>query len=61
MSNCISGTSNWSEDYFSDTAGMSMTLEPIMPAEKAGTNLLVELKTLFERDWNSKLSIPLEL
>uniref|UniRef100_A0A3Q3SGU3 5'-3' exonuclease PLD3 n=1 Tax=Mastacembelus armatus TaxID=205130 RepID=A0A3Q3SGU3_9TELE len=52
------GTSNWSGDYFVNTAGSalvinqtaSQTLEPTVQSQ---------LKAVFERDWNSEYSTPL--
>ncbi|XP_013038556.3 5'-3' exonuclease PLD4 isoform X1 [Anser cygnoides] len=53
------GTSNWSEDYFTNTAGVGLIVK------QNSTNLRrrpiqKQLKTLFERDWNSKYSVNLE-
>lgn len=53
------GTSNWSEDYFTNTAGVGLIIK------QNSTNLRrrpiqKQLKTLFERDWNSKYSVNLE-
>uniref|UniRef100_A0AAG5DSC8 PLD phosphodiesterase domain-containing protein n=1 Tax=Anopheles atroparvus TaxID=41427 RepID=A0AAG5DSC8_ANOAO len=49
------GTSNWSGDYFIDTAGIGMVLSSF---ETDGT-LIQELQSLFERDWNSKYAVQL--
>ena len=59
---CFSGTSNWTEDYFSDSAGISITLEPLGLAAKNGQKwtFLKALQGIFERDWRSKLATPLQ-
>lgn len=49
------GTSNWSGDYFIDTAGIGMVLASY---ETDGT-IIQELQALFERDWNSKYAVEL--
>ncbi|RLW10508.1 hypothetical protein DV515_00001902 [Chloebia gouldiae] len=55
------GTSNWSENYFTDTAGVGLIIK------QNSTNLprrqqpvQEQLKDLFERDWNSKYAVNLE-
>ena len=47
------GTSNWSADYFVSTGGVGITLST---TSKNETNLHNQLKSIFERDWNSKYS-----
>ncbi|XP_053678684.1 5'-3' exonuclease PLD3-like [Anopheles nili] len=49
------GTSNWSGDYFIDTAGIGMVISSF---DTNGT-IIEELQSLFERDWNSKYSMHL--
>ena len=44
------GTSNWSEDYFTRTAGISLAFEPI---EMNHGGLHADLLSVFLRDWNS--------
>ena len=53
----LAGTSNWTEDYFSDSAGISITLEPINETKES---LVTKLTAIFHRDWNSKLAIPIK-
>lgn len=55
------GTSNWSEDYFTNTAGVGLIIK------QSPTNLQrrqqpvqEQLKSIFERDWNSKYSVNVE-
>ncbi|OXB59487.1 hypothetical protein ASZ78_008312 [Callipepla squamata] len=55
------GTSNWSEDYFTTTAGVGLIIK------QSSTNLQrrqqpvqEQLKSIFERDWNSKYSVNVE-
>lgn len=55
----ISGTSNWTEDYFSDSAGISLTIEVADGGATVSKTLLAELESIFQRDWHSKLSVPL--
>uniref|UniRef100_A0A8C0BS11 Uncharacterized protein n=1 Tax=Buteo japonicus TaxID=224669 RepID=A0A8C0BS11_9AVES len=53
------GTSNWSEDYFINTAGVGLIIKQNdQPAKKA--TVQEQLKKLFERDWNSKYAVNLE-
>ena len=58
----ILGTSNWSGDYFTDTAGVSFVFKPT--SIKIGKNkdkscMLQHLQDTFMRDWKSKLALPL--
>lgn len=46
------GTSNWSADYFISTGGIGVIFR--------GGNLRRELKEVFDRDWGSSYSHPLE-
>ncbi|ENN72293.1 hypothetical protein YQE_11036, partial [Dendroctonus ponderosae] len=53
------GTSNWSGDYFTDTAGVSFVLhDPVFDRNANHTTIRSELQALFERDWNSEYSHP---
>ncbi|XP_030380632.1 phospholipase D3 [Scaptodrosophila lebanonensis] len=45
------GTSNWSGDYFTDTAGIALVLKDTLASAK--NSLRQELQNIFERDWNS--------
>ena len=56
---CIpKGTSNWTEDYFEDSAGISIIFEPWTTSDTKNrkNNLLSQLEDIFQRDWNSKLA-----
>lgn len=55
------GTSNWSGDYFVDTAGVGLVIEPSMANPKKKNPLPVrdQLQSVFERDWNSPYAAPL--
>lgn len=44
------GTSNWSEDYFVSTGGVSHTIND--------TDVQAQLQAVFERNWNSSYTIP---
>ena len=51
------GTSNWSGDYFSDTAGVTFSFEPIQKTvDSRKSNLLFKLQNIFVRDFTSILS-----
>jgi len=55
------GTSNWAEDYFTDTAGTSIIFSQDMsvknPTNKnTEKNLVDKLEEIFRRDWYSDLS-----
>lgn len=65
------GTSNWSADYFTDTAGIGMIFEDICDyhadhneeecaQRKNGTSIRAQLESIFLRDWNSAYSVPLK-
>ncbi|EDW71296.1 5'-3' exonuclease PLD3 [Drosophila virilis] len=45
------GTSNWSGDYFTDTAGIGLVLKDTQPG-LTGT-IRNDLENVFDRDWNS--------
>lgn len=45
------GTSNWSADYFVNTAGVGLILNTIDPQHSSFHN---QMKNIFLRDWNSK-------
>lgn len=52
------GTSNWSGDYFVNTAGVGLVMEPSMASPKKKNPLAVrdQLQSVFERDWDSPYS-----
>ena len=55
------GTSNWSGDYFTNTAGVGIVIEEPDSMEAVGNNTSMrsELQKLFERDWDSAYALPL--
>lgn len=54
------GTSNWSGDYFIDTAGIGLVLtDPLHERNESQITIRSELESLFLRDWNSKYSVEL--
>ncbi|XP_001357497.2 phospholipase D3 [Drosophila pseudoobscura] len=53
------GTSNWSGDYFTDTAGIGLVLRETHETEHTQT-LRSDLRNVFERDWNSPYAHELE-
>lgn len=55
------GTSNWSEDYFSSTAGVGLVVSQSIPGVQPGATLVQEqLRRLFERDWSSRYAMGLD-
>lgn len=59
--NCaLIGTSNWSGDYFVDTAGVSLV---VRGDDKSGASdtIRIQLAQTFQRDWESEFSTPLYL
>lgn len=57
------GTSNWSGDYFTDTAGVGFVFqeEPHHHGTPNYTqdNIRRDLQEVFERDWTSPYAVPL--
>ncbi|XP_037920584.1 5'-3' exonuclease PLD3-like isoform X2 [Hermetia illucens] len=55
------GTSNWSGDYFVNTAGIGFVLED-PEYERNGTEetIRTQLASIFERDWNSRYAVDLK-
>jgi len=52
------GTSNWSGDYFIDTAGIGfVSQDTIHDRNDNVTTLRSQLASVFERDWNSKYAV----
>ncbi|XP_075151509.1 5'-3' exonuclease PLD3-like [Haematobia irritans] len=54
------GTSNWSGDYFTNTAGVGLVLMDTPEMSNMST-IRKDLLSVFERDWNSEYSKDLEL
>ncbi|XP_005068357.1 5'-3' exonuclease PLD4 [Mesocricetus auratus] len=55
------GTSNWSEDYFSNTAGVGLVVSQTTPGAQPGvTPVQEQLRQLFKRDWNSRYAVGLD-
>lgn len=49
------GTSNWSGDYFVNTAGVGVVLEDSVNERNASMRTVrSDLANVFERDWHSK-------
>lgn len=54
------GTSNWSGDYFVDTAGVGLAITPTLTNKKKNPlPIRDQLQSVFERDWNSPYAKPL--
>lgn len=54
------GTSNWSGDYFIDTAGIGVVIhDPVFNRNVSHTTIRSQLQAIFERDWNSNYSYPI--
>ncbi|NXE39857.1 PLD4 Phospholipase, partial [Ptilorrhoa leucosticta] len=55
------GTSNWSENYFTDTAGVGLIIKQNSTnPQRRQQPIQEQLKDLFDRDWNSKYAVNLE-
>lgn len=48
------GTSNWSGDYFTNTAGVAFI------ARNSSSSIRNDLESIFERDWNSEFAVDQE-
>ncbi|GJQ69236.1 hypothetical protein Trydic_g6385 [Trypoxylus dichotomus] len=55
------GTSNWSGDYFIDTAGVAFVLQDGASIKNGTQTIRSQLQSVFERDWNSNYSQPIEV
>ncbi|KAG7281217.1 hypothetical protein CRUP_019742 [Coryphaenoides rupestris] len=54
------GTSNWSKDYFYDTAGIGLVVSEHTPdPTQKNRTLHHQLKAVFNRDWHSQYSVEL--
>lgn len=53
------GTSNWSGDYFIDTAGIGTVFESV--GHQNNDNIRQQLENIFHRDWYSDYSFPLNI
>lgn len=52
------GTSNWSGDYFTNTAGIGFVAQDtVHDRNENATTLRTQLASIFERDWNSKYAV----
>lgn len=56
------GTSNWSADYFINTAGIGLVLKETLQADQNDTTVTIrsDLASIFERDWNSAYAVELK-
>ncbi len=52
------GTSNWTKDYFTQTAGLAFIFQS-MKKTSPRKDLREKLNQIFLRDWNSQWSTPL--
>lgn len=54
------GTSNWSAEYFLNTAGVGLVISQRSPPDAwAPDALQSQLGSLFDRDWNSEFAVAL--
>lgn len=60
------GTSNWSADYFTNTAGIALVVEDVCDqhlddchGDRNSTSIRAQLESIFMRDWNSPYAVPL--
>ncbi|XP_067099296.1 5'-3' exonuclease PLD4 isoform X1 [Osmerus mordax] len=56
------GTSNWSEDYFENTAGVGLVVSTQSTPHLAGSDqgLRGQLRAVFDRDWHSQFAVKLD-
>ncbi|XP_072545858.1 5'-3' exonuclease PLD4 isoform X2 [Salminus brasiliensis] len=55
------GTSNWSADYFINTAGVGFVVsQDALNSSSPGDTLVGQLSAVFDRDWGSQFAVPLE-
>ncbi|XP_061400820.1 LOW QUALITY PROTEIN: 5'-3' exonuclease PLD3-like [Musca vetustissima] len=55
------GTSNWSGDYFTNTAGIGLVLQDDTSEVKNTSTIRKDLLSVFERDWNSKYAFNFKI
>jgi phospholipase D3/4 len=53
----VSGTSNWSGDYFITTGGIGLVIDGSNQGNQ--NDIRAQLAAVFERDWNSQYAKPL--
>lgn len=52
------GTSNWSADYFVNTAGIGLILEEMQSDQnETSPSIRRDLANIFDRDWNSAYAV----
>lgn len=56
------GTSNWTPDYFVDTAGIGFVLQESSTFDQNETmdSVRKDLARVFDRDWNSQYAVDLK-
>lgn len=58
----FTGTSNWSENYFTQTAGVGLVVNQTGSEVKAGQQTLQsQAEELFHRDWSYQYATPLSV
>ncbi|XP_073824358.1 5'-3' exonuclease PLD3-like [Musca autumnalis] len=55
------GTSNWSGDYFTNTAGVGLVLQDDPSEVNSISTIRKDLLSVFERDWNSKYAVDFKI
>ena len=61
----LTGTSNWSGDYFLSTGGLGLVVQRNRSADddvtaRSSETLQAQLAAVFERDWNSQYALPVD-
>lgn len=57
---CFTGTSNWSENYFTQTAGVGLVVNQTGSAVGQGQQTVQsQLQKIFQRDWHSEYAQPI--
>ncbi|KAG7255453.1 hypothetical protein CRUP_027457 [Coryphaenoides rupestris] len=54
------GTSNWSGDYFEHTAGAALVVNQTASQTQGETTVQSQLQAVFERDWDSAYTTPVD-
>lgn len=55
-----SGTSNWSGDYFENTAGAALVVNQTASQTPGESTVQSQLQAVFERDWDSAYTTPVD-
>lgn len=54
------GTSNWTPDYFINTCGVGVVIEPVVKSSRGSQGVIKTMQDIFERDFNSEYAHELD-